>query len=500
MQDTVNPAVSSYPPTWYSATMVATPARAPLTYDVDVDVCVIGGGLAGLTTARELARRGRSVVLLEARRIAWSASGANDGFVLPGFAESMDDVIERVGFDHARELWSLAEMGFEYVRTAIAEAEMPGVAATPGWLKPSKVDKGDALIDTIALYEKLGWEAEGWPTERVRAVLKSDHYFHALHLPQAFHIHPLNYALGLAAAAEASGARIFEDTPALAIDVEGVRKRVETRAGRVRAAHIVLACSAHLGALLPRIAGTLIPAWSYVVTTAPLGPRVNDAIAYRGAVSDGDLANHHYRVVPGSGSGAGDNDRLLWSGGATTWEVEARRMVPSLQNDIAALYPQLGKVEIEHAWSALLAHALHRMPQIGELAPGLWLASAFGGQGINTTAMAGIILAQAIGESDDTWRLFAPFELVWAGGPLGRAAMQAYFWWIDARDRFKAKEARGREQDYRRAAQLAGMRTAEEPASGEAQVGAVVPREQLPQEPAAGELPADPVGAEDRKR
>src|SRR5262249_43785821 len=254
---------------------------------------------------------------------------------------------------------------------AVAEARIEGVDPTPGWLRPSKVDKGDELIDTLARYEKLGCEAEGWPTERVRAVLKTDHYFHALHLPQAFHIDPLNYALALAAAAEASGVRIFEDTPALAIDTEGVRKRVETRAGRVRAAHIVLACSAHLGALLPRIAGTLVPAWTSVITTAPLGARLADAIAYRGAVSDGDLANYHYRIVNG--------DRLLWSGSASTWPVDAKRIASSLQAAIAETYPQLGAVQIEHAWSALLGIALHRMPQIGELAPGLWLASAFGG-------------------------------------------------------------------------------------------------------------------------
>jgi glycine/D-amino acid oxidase-like deaminating enzyme len=375
---------------------------------------------------------------------------------------------------------------------------MEGVEPSAGWLKPWKVDKGDELIDTLALYEKLGCEAEGWPTERVRGVLKTDHYFHALYLPQAFHIHPLNYALGLAAAAETTGARIFEDTPALAIDSEGVRKRVATRAGRVRAAHIVLACSAHLGALLPRIAGTLVPAWTTVIVTAPLGARLNDAIAYRGAVSDGDLANYHYRVVPGSGSGAGGEDRLLWSGHASTSPVDATRIAPTLQAAIAETYPQLGAVEIEHAWSALLGIALHRMPQIGELSPGLWLASAFGGHGINTTAMAGIILARAIAEADDSWRLFLPFELVWAGGRLGRAAMQVYYRWVDTRDRMKAREARAREQDYRRAARLAGLRAAEAPAHGEAELGAVVPPGHLPEEPAPAELPRDPMGAEER--
>jgi gamma-glutamylputrescine oxidase len=348
----------------------------------------------------------------------------------------------------------------------------------------SKVDNGDEVLAAVRLYgQELGAEIEGWPTERVREVLKTNHYFHAMHWPRAFHIHPLNYALGLADAAEAAGARIFENSPALSIDVEGVRKRIVTPSARVRAGHIVLACNVHLGSLVPRIVGTLVPIWSYVITTAPLGPRLAEAIAYRGAVTDTDLANSHYRIVGG--------DRLLWSGHSTTWEADPRRFVRRLQADIAAVYPRLGEVAVEHVWSGVLGNALHRMPQIGELSPGLWLASAFGGHGLNTTAMAGNILAQAIVEGDDTWRLFAPFELVWAGGRLGRAAMQVYYWWFDARERFEARQARQREDEYRRAAELAALRAGEERAHVEARLGAVVPREQLPQEPTLAELPVD---------
>src|SRR5712692_8258170 len=326
---------ASYGSTWYAATMLGAPERGRLTFDLDVDVCVIGAGLAGLTTARELARRGWSVALLESRRIAWNASGRNDGFVLPGFAEPMDKIVSRVGLNHAKALWALSEMGLRYVRTAIADARMPGVAPVAGWLKVSKVDNGDEILADVQLYgQELGAEVEGWPTERVREVLKSNHYFHGMHLPRAFHIHPLNYALGLAELAAAAGARIFEDTPALSIDVEGVRKRIVTPSARVRAGHIVLACNVHLGALMPRIAGTLLPIWSYVVTTAPLGPRLAEAVAYRGAVTDTDLANSHYRVVGG--------DRLLWSGRSTTWEADPRRYVRRLKADIAEIYPQLG--------------------------------------------------------------------------------------------------------------------------------------------------------------
>src|SRR6266478_2579528 len=158
--------------TWYAATMVPAAERSRLTFDLDVDVCVVGGGLAGLTTARELARRGWSVALLESRRIAWNASGRNDGFVLPGFAESMDKVVARVGLDHAKALWNLSEMGLRYVGTTIAETRMPGVTPVAGWLKVSKVDNGDEVLAAVQLYGELGTEVEGWPTERVRDVLR----------------------------------------------------------------------------------------------------------------------------------------------------------------------------------------------------------------------------------------------------------------------------------------------------------------------------------------
>jgi gamma-glutamylputrescine oxidase len=481
---------TEYTPTWYTATMVPTSARGPLTFDLDVDVCVIGAGLAGLTTAREIARRGWSVVVLESRRIAWSASGRNDGFVLPGFAASMDRVVSRVGLEHAKALWALSETGLKYVRTTIAETRMPGVAPIAGWLKVSKVDNDDEVLDDAQLYgEEFGAELEHWPTKRVREALKSILYFSAVQLPRACHIHTLNYALGLAELAVAAGARIFEDTPALSIDVEGVRKRVATPSARVRAGHIVLAGNVHLGSLIPRIAGTLVPIWSYTITTAPLAPRLAAAITYRGGVTDTDLANNHYRIV--------GNDRLLWSGHTTTWEADPKRYVRRLKAELAAVYPQLGEVEVEHAWSGVLGNALHRMPQIGELSPGLWLASAFGGHGINTTAMAGNILAQAIVEGDDTWRLFAPFELVWAGGRLGRAAMQVFYWWFNARERFEARAARQREEEDQRVAERAAVREGEDEANVEARLGAVVPWTELPTEPALAELPADPVAAQE---
>jgi gamma-glutamylputrescine oxidase len=469
---------SGYTPSWYTATMVPAIARAPLTADLDVDVCVIGAGLAGLTTAREVARCGWSVAVLETGRIAGNASGRNCGFVLPGFGAGIDRIVERVGFDRARDLWALSESGLEYVRNTIVETGMPGVDPVSGWLDVSKTADAERIIATLQLLgQDFGVEIEGWASDRVRQSLKTSHYFNALHYPRAFHLHPLNYALGLAGAAEQAGADIFEQTPAMAIDPDGVRKRIETPRGRIRAAHVVLAGNVHIAELMPRVASTLLPIWTYLATTAPLGSKLADAINYRGAVSDGERADNHYRVV--------DGDRLLISGRATVWEADPRAFAKGLAADIAKLYPQLGDIEIEHLWSGVLGRTLHGMPQIGELSPGLWLASGFGGHGFNTTAMAGNLISRAIVDGDDSWRMFLPFELIWSGGRAGRAVAQVGYWWSRARLEIKARKARNREAATEEPAQLPLAATpdpAEEPV--EPPVAAMA----MP----AVEFPADP--------
>jgi len=444
--------IKAYGNSWYAATMVDARPRPSLSFDLDVDVCVIGGGLAGLTTAREIARSGWSVVLIEAGRLAAGASGRNTGFVLPGYGADADKLIARVGFESTRDLWSLAQAGLDYVRNASRAGDAAGVDPQDGWLHVSKTDDSDEFVRYVALLGELGCDIEAWPTERVRATLRSERYFNAINYLGAIAIHPLNYALALAAAAERDGARIFENTPALAIDPSGVRKRIVTPGARLRANHVVLCGNVQLGPLMPRVAATLLPVTTYVIATAPLGDALGEVVGYRGAVSDTDLADNHYRVVGG--------DRLMLSGRSTSWVRDVRRYTHALTADIKRTYPQLGEVVADYAWNGTLGITIHRMPQIGELGSGVWLASGFGGHGLNTTAMAGNLIARAIVDGDQTWRKFTPFELVWAGGVFGRAAMQMRTWIKRMRAAMDERRAKARELAHRQARDAAIARAA----------------------------------------
>jgi glycine/D-amino acid oxidase-like deaminating enzyme len=313
---------------------------------------------------------------------------------------------------------------------------MAGVDLINGWLHVSKTDNTAALRAEAERMRWIGADVEFWPAERVREQLRSPRYFGAVSYRQAFHIDPYNYALGLAALAEKAGARIFEATPAVSLDPAGVRKRIVTPDGRVRAAHVVLAGNVHLGALMPQLAATLLPVTTFVMVTEPIGEILHDVVRYRGAVSDSDRADNHYRIVGG--------DRLQWSGRMRSWEATPRCVGRGLVNDVRRTFPDLGKIEVAHLWNGTFGRTVHRMPQIGEIERGVWLASGFGGHGLNTSAMAGDLVARGIVDSDQTWRLFAPYELVWAGGLLGRIVAQGIYWGTRPVDRFEEEFSRYR--------------------------------------------------------
>ena len=435
--------------------------RTRLTFDVDADICVVGAGLAGLTVALEASRLGASVVVLEGRHIGWGASGGLLGTVMPGYDLPIKDLIARVGIEDAKELWELSKLGAEYVRAQTTEALMPGIAVSDGALEVSNVDVGDRLISELQmLSEDFDTQVEGWQVDQVRAQLKTGRYFHGVYFPRAFQVDGRKYIHSLATLAKRAGARIFEDTPVVGIDASGIRKRIVTPSARLRASHIVLAGNVHLGAPSRRLSETLLPVWRYAAITEPLGEHLGEAIAFKGSVSDTDGVDQ-FRVV--------DGDRLMWASPETTWDARPQRFAPAIARRIRTIFPQLGRVQISDVWGGAIGQTVHGMPQIGQLRKGLWVASGFGRQGLGTTAMAGQLIARSILWGDERWRLFSPFELVWAGGVTGRVAGHLIGMWLRGstaasgalaryRERLR-KQERTREARLAEANRLAGTRS-----------------------------------------
>ena len=410
--------------TWYEATANRGAHRPSPTGRVEVDACVVGGGLAGLTTALELARRGVSVALLEARRIAWGASGRNGGFVSNGFAEGMGNVAAKVGLDAAKALYQLSRHGTEYVRREIAEGDAT-IKMGEGWQGCLRYSNATAKKKAIAgMTRDYGQEMEFFDVAETRARVNSTRYFQSSYDPTAFHMHPLRYALMIAAKAETAGARLFENAAALSVTKDGNRWVVRTKGAEVRCANVVY-CVSSLGRSLHAETGrAILPVATYVAVTEPLR---QDLIRTRSAISDSRRANNYYRLV--------NEGRILWGGAITTRVSEPAHLGERMKADMLSVFPSLGNPKMDYAWAGLMGYARHFMPLIGSDGQGQWWATAFGGHGMNTTAMGGILMARAIAAKDDEYRRFAPFGLQWAGGPFGRVGVQAGYWYMQMKDK-----------------------------------------------------------------
>jgi len=409
--------------TWYEATAQRGQPRAPLAGQTQAEICIIGGGLAGLTTALELARRGKQVVVLEAKHLAWGASGRNGGFVSNGFAESLDNISLKIGLDAAKAVFNLSRLGTEFVRREAAELD--GIKAGDGWIAARRYDSGATLkIYRDRLERVFGDERQFLDTEETRARLNSARYFQSLYDPSAFHVHPLRYALLIARHAEAAGAVLHEQSPALEISGSSRNWTVRSGAGSVQAAHVVHTVSALDRTIHPATGRGVLPVATYVAVTESLQ---QDAIRTQSAVSDSRRAGNYFRLV---GEG-----RILWGGAITTRLSAPARLADRMRRDMLSVFPQLGRPRVDFAWAGLMGYARHKMPVTGGDGQGRWWATAFGGHGMNTTAMAGILIARAIADGDDEYRRFAPFGPQWVGGPLGRAGAQLSYWWMQFRDR-----------------------------------------------------------------
>ena len=425
----------SYPDTYYKRSMAEDRSRPALSGREECDTVIIGGGLAGLTTALQLVRGGQKVVLLEAESVGFGASGRNGGFVSPGFATGSDDIARMAGKEVATKLFHLSAEGVEFIRDTIRDLKIEGADVQPGIISVLRYDDGASLkAYREHLLKDYNYELDYLDTGQVRALLKSERYFQGLRNPRAFHMHPLNYLRAVAAEIERLGGKIYERSAATAATVSGAEKSIRTAGGEVRARHVVFTTGGYTGNLEPRLKRAFLPIATYVMVSEEAPELIATAIATRAAIGDNRRAGDYYRLVD-------DGKRILWGGRITTRAASTAGLVQELRHEMIGTYPQLADLKTELAWSGLMSYARHLMPQIGEIEPGVWHCTAFGGHGLNTTAAGGKVIAEAILGESDRYKLFRPFGLVWAGGIAGLAVAQLTYWKLQAQDWWRERAA-----------------------------------------------------------
>lgn len=417
----------TYPDTWYARRTPDPGARSPLRGQLEAEVAVIGAGLAGLTCAVELAGAGLPLIVLDAQRVGWGASGRNGGFVSPGYSAGHATIRRRVNEGNALALHALSIEGAEMVRQNVSTFGLD-VDLHDGTASAARYEAGSALMrERDWLARHFDYETEVWSRDQVRARLKSERYHQALAKPKGFHIDPLAYCQGLAGVVEERGGRVFEATPARALHRSDGGWRITTPEGAVAARQIVVATGGYTDHLVPRLRSAMLPIATYVMLSEAAPDLIEAAVATDWGVGDQRRAGDYYRRVD-------QGRRLLWGGKITTAVAEPPRLAEALRRTMLDTYPQLAPLKIETAWMGLMSYARHLMPLIGALEPGLWHCLGFGGHGLNTTAIGARVVAEAITGQSDRYRRFAPFSLDWNGGVLGRAAVQATYWWLQARD------------------------------------------------------------------
>ncbi len=417
---------------FYEAT-VTRPERSRLTGRRSAEVCIVGGGLAGLSTALGLVERGvREVVVLEAKQVGFGASGRNGGFVFGGYSLDCADLLKALGPQRARELYSLTTDAVDLMRQRIkhhhidCDATHAGVILVNWFNEPARLVAQQRLMK-----ESFGVDWEPVSAAELAARLKTRRYHGGLLEHNAFHFHPLKYVLGVAHAAVAAGADLYERSPVVKLQRQGHGFLVETADGAIDAKHVVMAGGGYARNVYRRVERAVLPIATYVMATEPLGARLKDAIDCASAIYDTRFAFDYYRPLP--------DTRILWGGRISVLDRQPDVIARLLRRDLLKVYPQLHDVRVDYAWGGLMSYARHKMPQIGQSADGVWYAVGFGGHGMAPTTVSGELLAAAISGERPVPEAFSSFGLTRTFGALGLAAAQLTYTTMQTRDALAAR-------------------------------------------------------------
>ena len=366
------------------------------------DVVVIGGGITGVSTALHLAEKGVDVAVLESRDFGWGASGRSGGQIITGYSADQQALEKLVGMDTARVLWEHSVAALAWTRRRI-ERHRIDCDLVSGYLhagvKPGHARELQAWAQHLATHYDCK-NLEYLDRAQVRRIVGSTIYSGAVSDPDSGHLHPLNYCLGLAQAAQQAGARLYRDSAVTRVQVSrstaagpGVTVHIGAGgaggSGTISCDKVVYGCNAYLHRLQPRLAKMIMPVATCIIATEPLSERVASAlIANRAAVADTQLVLDYFRL-------SADN-RMLFGGRVSYLGLEPRRLMRSLRRRMLKVFPQLRDARIDFSWGGYVAITRNRAPHIGQLDPSSWFAQGFSGHGMALTGYVGGLLADAV--------------------------------------------------------------------------------------------------------
>lgn len=390
---------------YYEASAERPPPCPPLRGRVHADVCVIGGGYAGLSAALELRARGYSVVLLEAQRIGWGASGRNGGQVIVGFGSDGERAIERqYAAEDARRAWDISVEGLDLVAERIRRYGIDCDYA-PGYMTLAARARKVGELERWAMRVMRNYEYPlQWVGEpEMRDWVASDRFFAGVYDARSGHLHPLKYCLGLGRAAQAAGVRIYENSAAFVVR-RGAQPTIKTAEGDVVCDFAVFAGNVYLGEygdeFAPELTARIMPVGTYMVATEPMPrERATSLMPRRTAVSDNNLVLDYFRI-------SADN-RLLFGAGESYSGVTPRRLIQRMRERILVVFPQLRDVAITHAWGGFCDITMNRAPDFGRVADNIYYLQGFSGHGLAMSGMAGKLAAEAIAGQAERFDVFS---------------------------------------------------------------------------------------------
>tara|TARA_R110002094_G_scaffold30159_8_gene42696 strand:+ start:2603 stop:3907 length:1305 start_codon:yes stop_codon:yes gene_type:complete len=420
----------TYPDSWYAATATPLERFPRLKGAQKADVCVVGAGYTGLSAALHLAEAGRDVVLIDAQRVGFGASGRNGGQLGTGQRLEQDVLEKMVGLDHARRLWQLGQDAKDLVGDLVARHAIdchlkPGIAHTAS----SDADVGhlhDYANHLAKVYDYH--QIEPLDHAALQLVCPSPDYRGGTLDMGAAHLHPLNFALGLALAAQAAGVRIFEGSPAHHIE-EGARVKVQTDAGHVMADHVILACNGYLGTLNRKVAARVMPINNFIAATEPLGDGIKDVLPRDVAVADSRFVVNYFRLS--------HDGRLLFGGGESYGYKFPKDIAAKVRKPMRVIFPHLRDVRIDYAWGGTLGITMKRLPYLARVAPNILSASGYSGHGFGNATQAGVLMARAIQGDGDGFDTMAdvPTSPFPGGAALRNPLLILAMTWYSMRDR-----------------------------------------------------------------